>query len=160
MTGLTPKSLFRSPQRCACMCYLKAGCASAGLCSVCVCAELRMLQQDLVCLGIHAACSSTDVAAEPCLTVHMCCMQDTTCYCRPCRPVRDRHHHQYGLLGATAFTIIIAVVPALVVLGSLSLCLYLFQRHSRNKQLLPPMITFSELKLSAESDVLFQGTYG
>ena len=142
------------------MCYLKAGCASAGLCSVCVCAELRMLQQDLVCLGIHAACSSTDVAAEPCLTVHMCCMQDTTCYCRPCRPVRDRHHHQYGLLGATAFTIIIAVVPALVVLGSLSLCLYLFQRHSRNKQLLPPMITFSELKLSAESDVLFQGTYG
>jgi len=74
--------------------------------------------------------------------------------------VKDTHHHQYGLLGATAFTIIIAVVPALVVLGSLSLCLYLFQRHSRNKQLLPPMIPFSELKLSAESDKLFQGTYG
>lgn len=87
-------------------------------------------------------------------------MQEHTCYCRPCRPVKDTHHHQYGLLGATAFTIIIAVVPALVVLGSLSLCLYLFQRHSRNKQLLPPMIPFSELKLSAESDKLFQGTYG
>ena len=112
------------------------------------------------CLCIHAAGSSTDVVAEPCLTVHMCCMQEHTCYCRPCRPGRDTHHHQYGLLGATAFTIIIAVVPALVVLGCLSLCLYLFQRHSQNKQLLPPMIPFSELKLSAESDVLFQGTCG
>jgi len=87
-------------------------------------------------------------------------MQEHTCYCRPCRVVSDTQHHQYGLLGATAFTIIMAVVPALVVLGSLSLCLYLFQRHSRNKQLLPPMLPFSELKLSAESDVLFQGTYG
>ncbi len=87
-------------------------------------------------------------------------MQEHTCYCRPCRVVRDTQHHQYGLLGATAFTIIMAVVPALVVLGSLSLCLYLFQRHSRNKQLMPPMLPFSELKLSAESDVLFQGTYG
>ena len=72
----------------------------------------------------------------------------------------DRQYHQYGLLGANAFTIIMVVVPALVVLGSLSLCLYLFQRHSRNKQLLPAVLPFSELKLSAESDVLFQGTYG
>lgn len=53
-----------------------------------------------------------------------------------------------------------SVVPALAVLGSLSLCLYLFQRHSRNKQLLPAMLPYSELRLSAESEVIMQGTYG
>ena len=53
-----------------------------------------------------------------------------------------------------------AVVPAVVVIGSLSVCLYLFQRHSRNKQLLPSMLPYSELTLNAESEVLSQGTYG
>ena len=87
-------------------------------------------------------------------------MQDHTCYCRPCRKKKDLHYHEYGLVGATAFIIIMAVVPTLVVLGSLSLCLFLFQRHSRNKQLLPAILTYSELKLTAESEVLSQGTYG
>ncbi len=42
---------------------LKAACAT--------CAEVRILQWDLVCLCIHAACSSTDVVAEPCLTAYV-----------------------------------------------------------------------------------------
>ena len=69
-------------------------------------------------------------------------------------------YHAYGLIGATAFIIIMAVVPALVIIGSLSLCLYLFQRHSRNKQLLPPFLPYSELNVSADSDVVCQGTFG
>ena len=87
-------------------------------------------------------------------------MQEHTCYCRPCRRKKDTEYHEYGLLGATAFIIVMAVVPAVVVIGSLSLCLYLFQRHSRNKQLLPSMLPYSELTLNAESEVLSQGTYG
>ncbi len=87
-------------------------------------------------------------------------MQAHTCYCRPCRRKKDTEYHEYGMLGSTAFTIILAVVPALVVIGSLSLCLYLFQRHSRNKQLLPSMLPYSELRLGADSDVLSQGTFG
>ena len=69
-------------------------------------------------------------------------------------------YHQYGLVGATAFIIIMAVVPAVAIIGSLSLCLYFFQRHSRNKQLLPAFLPYSQLNLSAESGVLFQGMFG
>ncbi|KAL0044703.1 hypothetical protein WJX82_006155 [Trebouxia sp. C0006] len=123
------------------------------------CLRNATLQQLLLCPAGQESLPA-DELADHCQVLNITCPAEHTCYCRPCRPVKDTHHHQYGLLGATAFTIIIAVVPALVVLGSLSLCLYLFQRHSRNKQLLPPMIPFSELKLSAESDKLFQGTYG
>lgn len=146
------------------MCSLDAACAStmtAGLCLLLpTCIGTHVAARP--CLCVHTCCMQQHryQCVEPCLTVHMCCLQEHTCYCRPCRKVRDTQHHQYGLLGATAFTIIMAVVPTLVVLGSLSLCLYLFQRHSRNKQLMPPMLPFSELKLSAESDVLLQGTYG
>ncbi|KAL3158747.1 hypothetical protein ABBQ32_011475 [Trebouxia sp. C0010 RCD-2024] len=53
-----------------------------------------------------------------------------------------------------------AVVPAVAIVGSLSLCLYCFQRHSRNKQLLPKFLPYSQLNLSAESSVLFQGMFG
>lgn len=64
------------------------------------------------------------------------------------------------MIGATAFTIIMAVVPAAVVIGSLSLCLYFFQRHSRNKELLPAFLPYSQLNVSANSGVHFQGTFG
>ncbi|DBA66841.1 TPA: hypothetical protein ACH3X2_001975 [Trebouxia sp. C0005] len=123
------------------------------------CLRNATLQQLLVCPAGQESLPANELA-DHCQVLNITCPAEHTCYCRPCRKVRDTQHHQYGLLGATAFTIIMAVVPTLVVLGSLSLCLYLLQRHSRNKQLMPPMLPFSELKLSAESDVLLQGTYG
>lgn len=53
-----------------------------------------------------------------------------------------------------------ALVPALVVIGCLSVVLFCFQRHTRNKQLLPAQLPFSQLELNAESEVLTQGTFG
>lgn len=66
-------------------------------------------------------------------------------------------HHKYGTLGATAFTTIVAVAPALFVIACVALGLYLCQRRARNQQLLPKMIPFAELKVTSDSPVLYQG---
>lgn len=88
-------------------------------------------------------------------------MQNHTCFCKPCRQKQTVSvYHQYKLVGATAFAIIMAVVPAVVIIGSLSLCLYFFQRHSRNKQLLPAFLPYSQLNVNADSGVQFQRTFG
>ena len=88
-------------------------------------------------------------------------MQNHTCFCKPCRQKRVvSEYHEYGLIGASAFIIIMAVVPAAVVIGSLSLCLFLFQRHSRNKQLLPAFLPYPQLNVGADSGTQFQGVFG
>ena len=109
----------------------------------------------------HMACY-TDVSGGN-LSLQVQCvvlLQNQTCYCQPCQKEKSKHSHQYGLVGATAFIFIMAIVPALLVVGSLSVILYWFQRHNRHKQLLPAHLPFSELELNAESEVMIQGTFG
>lgn len=84
-------------------------------------------------------------------------LQAHVCYCQPCHPIVPSVYHRYGTVGATAFTIIVAVAPAIFVIACVALGLYLCQRQTRNQQLLPKMIPFPELKISADSTVLYQG---
>ncbi|KAL3135225.1 hypothetical protein ABBQ38_006304 [Trebouxia sp. C0009 RCD-2024] len=95
------------------------------------------------------------------------CFVKAWCVCGPHTERSDHKteptasvYHQYGMVGATAFIIIKAVMPAVAVIVSISLCLYFSQRHSRNKQLLPAFLPYSQLNLSAESSVVFQGMFG
>lgn len=84
-------------------------------------------------------------------------VQAHICYCQPCHPITPSVYHKFGAVGANAFTIIVAVVPAIFVIACVALGLYLFQMRTRNQQLLPKMIPFSELKITSESTVLYQG---
>ena len=84
-------------------------------------------------------------------------VQAHICYCQPCHPIQPSVYHKYGTVGATAFTIIVAVAPALFVIAFVALGLYLCQRRARNQQLLPKMIAFAELKVTSDSPVLYEG---
>ena len=107
--------------------------------------------------SVHVGCAHA-FAAKCDFTIWPTWVQEHICYCQPCHPTQPSVYHKYGAVGATAFTIIVAVAPAIFVIACVALGLYLCQRRARNQLLLPKMIPFAELKVTSDSPVLYQGT--
>ena len=104
--------------------------------------------------------SSLPVPDQLCFMCFMPLLQGYACVCNPCIPKPpSAAASAFGGLRVSGFAVLITVLPSLLVVGVLLGGFYIVRRHRLGSSI-PNSITYSELQISSQSEVLGEGAHG